>query len=115
MGSWTDDEMRESERRRDTLYDEELEQARPAIQPSDPGQPVHPPSLDEVIQRGRRDGELRERLRTEELEHLAKLRDRVQEGLDARRIDPVAGATMLLNISRARAELGGVVRRPEVW
>jgi hypothetical protein len=50
----------------------------------------------------------REQLRTEELAHLDGLRERVLTGMDNGRIDLIEGATMLLNISKARMALAGV-------
>lgn len=65
----------------------------------------HPPDVARDIDR-------REQLRAEELAHLDELRDRVQRGLDEGKIDPLGGATMLLNISKARMALAGVGMYP---
>jgi hypothetical protein len=59
--------------------------------------------------------ERREQLRAEELEHLTKLRDRVQRGMDRGDVDLASGAEMLLNISKARMSLSGVGYYPGAW
>lgn len=51
---------------------------------------------------------MREALRTDELEHLEELRKRVQQGMDDGLVSLESGTTMLLNISKARTQLGGV-------
>lgn len=72
---------------------------------------LHPQHSPEV----QRDIERREQLRTEELEHLTQLRDRIQEGIDEGFIDLASGTEMLLNISKARMALAGVGYYPGAW
>lgn len=55
---------------------------------------------------------LREQARAEELAHLAELEERVQRGMDEGEIDPLGGVEMLLNISKARMALSGVIMYP---
>lgn len=64
-------------------------------------------------EREERDNERREQVIAEELEHLANLRDRIQQGMDEKLVDIASGTEMLLNVSRARAALGGIKTDPE--
>jgi hypothetical protein len=50
----------------------------------------------------------REDLRARELQRLGELYARIEAGMNEGRIEELAGAKMLLNISQARLSLGGV-------
>lgn len=97
--SWTDDELPT------TPHAEHLYGDGPVLTGEErsafEGHAAHSPEV-------QRDIERREQLRAEEMEHLARLRDRVQQGMDEGLTDLESGATMLLNISKARMALAGV-------
>lgn len=83
----------------------------------DPGvSPLNAPVIGvPVAPEVQRDIERREALRQEELTHLTELRDRVQKGINNGAIDLESGATLLLNISKARMALAGVGYYPGAW
>lgn len=78
---------------------------------TEPGAPlrfypsVHSPEVQRDIDR-------REQLRAEELERMDRLYQRIEQGIEEGAVDLESGATMLLNVSRARAALGGVGTYP---
>lgn len=63
-------------------------------------------------ERRRQNTERREQMRTEELERMDRLAARIEKGIEEDVVDLESGATMLLNVSRARAALGGVGTYP---
>jgi hypothetical protein len=72
-----------------------------------PGAPLrfYPSGSTEQV---RRDIERREQLRAEELERMERLAARIEQGIEEGAVDLESATTMLLNVSRARAALGGV-------
>lgn len=58
------------------------------------------------------DTERREQLRAEEIERMERLAARIEQGIEEGLVDLESATTMLLNVSRARAALGGVGSYP---
>lgn len=73
-----------------------------------PGLRFHPESYVQV----KNDAERREKLRADELERMNALYKRIEKGMDEGMVDLESGTKMLLNVSSARLQLGGVAMYP---
>lgn len=102
--SWTEDEAVDKPRLRELLAEEEMT-TTPHAEHIYGGHRVVDVAIEPRIEQ---DIARRDALRREELEHLTRLRDRVQQGMDEGLTDLESGTTMLLNISKARCALAGV-------
>lgn len=94
------DSTDEDQLRKDRGIDENM--AEPA------GLRFHPESYVQV----KNDAERREKLRTDELERMNALYKRIEKGMDEGMVDLESGTKMLLNVSSARLQLGGVAMYP---